>query len=282
MKNVLQNINTASFGQICKCRRNSWPRISVLLCGVLCVVAAGSFLVTNVSADDKEAPPVIKAIAPLGIADGMTVQLSIRGFRLGDITGLKFPDLKTAPVFKIKSQGVAPAINRASKDKIGDTQVDVELLLPVGTPAGDTTFIVVGPNGQSEPRKILVLDSRKAITEKEPNDGFSDAQGFKLEQTIAGVLSGSSSRDVYGFSGESGQRVKIEVQAAQLGSLLEPLVLIHDADGQLLMESAVGLGGYDPTLEITLIKAGRYFISIRDSKDAASPMHAYLIRVRGQ
>jgi hypothetical protein len=256
--------------------------ILLWLCAALCLATSGLLIVSKVSADEKKEPPIIKAIAPLGVVDGMVVSLTVRGFRLREITGLKFPDLKTAPVVKILSKGAAPQASRVSCEKIGDTQVEFELLLPVDTPPGATTFIVFGPHGQSEARKLMVLDSRKSISEKEPNDGFSEAQDVSLGHTITGVLSKSADRDTYVFSGESGQRVRIEVQAAQLGSLLDPFVLIHNADGQLVMEMDKGPSGPDPILEMTLPKAGRYFISIRDAKDSSSPMHAYLVRTRAR
>ncbi len=257
-------------------RRRFW------LFGALCITAPGFLVIPKSFGEEKKEPPVIKAISPLGVAEGTVVSLSIRGFRLGEITGLKFPELKTVPVVKIKAKGTAPQSARVPKENIGDTQLEVELLLPIGTPAGTTPFIVFGSNGQSDARKLMVLDSRKSMSEKEPNDGYSEAQEVSLGQTVAGVLSKAPDRDVYSFSGQSGQRVKIEVQAAQLGSLLDPFVLIHDADGQLLMEMDKGPSGPDPVLEMTLPKTGRYFISVRDSKESSSPMHAYLLRTRVQ
>lgn len=233
-------------------------------------------------AGEKKEPPVIKAIAPLGIVDGMPVTLIIRGFKLGEVTGLKFPDLKTAPAVKITSKGAAAQTARVSNEKVGDTQVQFELLLPVDTPPGPTTLVVVGPGGQSEGRKMMVLDSRNAISEHEPNDGFSEAQKFSMGQTIVGVLSQSPDRDIFEFSGEAGKRVRIEVQAGQLGSLLDPFVLIHNAEGQILKEMDKGPSGPDPVLEMTLPESGRYFISVRDSKESSSPMHSYLLRTRVQ
>lgn len=247
---------------------------------VLCWIAIGGLALACpllLGAEDKD-PPVIKAVSPLGIVDGVTATLSIRGFRLADVTELKFPDLKTAPVYKIKSKGSAPKADRVPADKIGDTRMEFELLLPVDTPPGVTTFLVIGPNGKSEPRKLVVLEATKTVAEKEPNDGFSEAQEVILGQTITGVLTGSSKTDIFSFTGETGQRVKFDVQAAQLGSLLNPFISIQNADGRSLMEVDDGPKGADPVVEITLPKSGRYFLSIKDAQDSSSPMHAYLIR----
>lgn len=257
-------------------------RRMLLFVSIICFVIVGMCSLLVVRAEEKTVPPVVKGTAPLGIVDGMTVPLLIRGFKLGEITELKFPQLKTSPVFRIKSKGAAPGVQRVPTEKIGDTQVEVELTLPVDTPPGTTTFIVIGPKGQSEPRKLVVLESTKTVAEKEPNDGFGQAQEVTLGQTITGVLKGDQNADVFRFTAEAGQRVKIEVQAAQLGSLLNPFVLLHDADGQLLMEMDDGPNGTDPVLEITLPKTGRYFLSIRDADSTSSPIHAYLIRTRGQ
>lgn len=251
---------------------------------VLAICSAGTVGRSQfaVRAEEKKEPPVIKVTAPLGIVDGVTVTLLIRGFKLGEITELKFPELKTPPVFTIKSKGAAPAVQRVPADKIGDTQVEVELTLPVDTPPGTTTFVVIGPHGQSEPRKLVVLEATKVVTEKEPNDGFGEAQEVTLGQTISGVLKEGQNTDIFRFTGEAGKRVKIDVQAAQFGSPLNPFVLLHDADGQLISEVDDGPNGSDLVLETTLPKSGRYFLTIRDAESASSPMHAYLIRTRLQ
>ena len=258
-------------------------RRSVLACGLLSLLATSLVvLVAPLSGEEKKEPPVIKSIMPLGVVDGMTVPLLIRGFKLGEITEVKFPELKSAPVFKIKSKGPAPAVEKVAPDKIGDTQIEFDLTWPIDTPPGITTFIVVGPNGQSEPRKLMLLDSRSTVAEKEPNDGFSEAQELTLGQTITGNLAPKQNMDVFRFAGKKGQRIKVESFAVQLGSPLDPFLLLHDSKGQVLAEVDKGAAGTDPVIELTLPKDDQYFITIRDASDLSSPLHAYLVKASAQ
>lgn len=276
--NLPENVSVHRTVRLSSASRLLQRRGIILVVFAICSAVAPNRSLLVVRAEEKKERPVVKATAPLGIVDGMTVPFYIRGFKLGEITEMKFPELKTSPVFRIKSKGAAPGVDRIAIDKIGDTYVDFELTLPVDTQPGMTPFVVIGPNGQSEPQKLIVLESIKTVAEKEPNDGFGQAQEVMLGHTITGVLKGGQNADVFRFTGEEGQRVKIEVQAAQLGSLLNPFVLLHNSDGQLLMEIDDGPNGQDPVIEITLPKSGRYFLSIQDADATASPMHAYLIR----
>lgn len=233
-------------------------------------------------AQDKKQPPQIKVVAPFGLVREATATVLIRGFNLSDATEIRFPDLKPAPVVKIKSKGAAPAADRLSNDKIGNTQLEVEITLPPGAPLRPTPFIVVGPNGQSEAKQILVLDETKTIPEKEPNDGFAGAQQISLGQTITGILSPGQKTDVFSFAGKAGQKIRIQTQAIRFGSPLDPFLLLHNSDGQLLAEIDDGLEVSDPILEFTFVKDGTYFLTILDAHDIASPLHSYVLLTQGQ
>lgn len=251
------------------------------VCLAATLVALAVSLSNRSQAEEKKEPPVVKAILPLGVVEGMTAPMLIRGFKLGEITDIKFPELKTAPVFKIKTKGAAPAADKVPADKVGDTQIELDLTWPLDTPAGPTTLVVVGPNGQSEPRKLMILEAQTTVAEKEPNDGFSEAQEFTLGSTITGIVA-KQNTDVFRFAGKKGQRIKVEAIAAQLGSPLDPFLMLHNEDGQLLAEVDDGPTGGDPVLEFTLPKDGPYFITILDAHDLSSPVHAYLLKSAGQ
>ena len=227
--------------------------------------------------DDKNEPPVIKVVAPFGIVRGASSNVVIRGLKLGDVTELKFPDLKTAPVYKIKTKGAASGADKVPAEKVGNTQIEVELTLATDAPLGATAVIAIGPNGKSEPRQILILDPDSTIAEKEPNDGFAQAQEISLGKTITGVLSPNQKTDVFRFSGKAGQKLKIAAQATKFGSPLDPFLMLHNADGQLLAEVDDHLEQSDPILEFTLKKDGPHFITIMDAHDLSSTVHAYVL-----
>lgn len=234
-------------------------------------------LVCPILAQEKKEPPQIKAVAPFGIARGTTTTIVVRGSNLTPVTELRFPDIKPAPIIKIKSRGDAPGASKISNEKIGNTQLEAEITLPTDAPLKATSLLAVGPNGTSEARQILILDPSKTIVEKEPNDGFAQAQELTLGQSITGILSPNQRTDIFRFTGQSGQKIRIEAQAIRFGSPLDPFLLLHDANGQLLAESENGLEVTDPILEFTLVKDGLHFLTIRDAHDIASPVHAYVL-----
>ena len=234
-------------------------------------------LVCPLSAQEKMEPPQIKAVAPFGIVRGTTTTIIVRGMNLTTVTELRFPDIKPAPVIKIKSKGAAPGADKISSEKIGNTQLEVEITLPTDAPLKATSMLAVGPNGTSEARQILILDPSKTIKEKEPNDGFSQAQEITSGQTVTGVLSPNQRNDIFRFNGQAGKKIRVEAQAIRFGSPLDPFLLLHDANGQLLAETQNGLELTDPVLEFTLRQDGPYFLTIRDTRDIASPVHAYVL-----
>jgi hypothetical protein len=232
------------------------------------------------AAEDKKEPPLIKVVTPLGIVPGTAASVTVRGFRLSDVTELRFLDLKTAPVINIKTKGAAKAPDKVPPEKVGDSQVELELTLPADVAPGLIRFVAVTPQGQSEPHQLVVLDPTKAIAEKEPNDGFSTAQDVTLGQTVTGALAPGQNVDVYRITGKAGQKITIDVQAARLGSVLDPFLMLHNAQGQLLAEIDDGPDSADPILEFTLPVDGTYFVSLLDANDKESPLHVYLLTVR--
>ena len=256
--------------------RTSKNRLMMSVCLSLVTVALTGVLFNRLSAEDKKEPPVVKVVAPFGIVRGTTTTVVVRGLRLSEVTELRFPDLKTAPVFKIKTKGAAGA-DKVPVSMGGNTQIEVELTLATDARLGATPVIAIGPNGASEARQVLILDPEKTVPEKEPNDGFAQAQEITLGQTITGALATNQKTDVFRFMGTAGQKIKITALATKFGSPLDPFLMLHNADGQLLAEIDDHLELADPVLEFTLKKDGPYFLTIMDAHDLSSPVHAYVL-----
>lgn len=233
-----------------------------------------------VTAQEKKEPPAIKLVTPLGSTTGAPTSITVRGFRLAEVTEFRFLDLKTAPVINVKTKGAAKALDKAPPEKVGDSQAELELTLPPDLPAGIVRFIAISPHGQSEPQQFVVLDPGTTIPEKEPNDGFATAQEIAFGQSIVGTLSPGQNVDVFRFLGKAGQNVRIEVQASRLGSMLDPFLMLHNARGQLLAEVDDGPDRADPVLEFTLPADGTYYLSMLDANDKESLAHLYILSIK--
>jgi hypothetical protein len=179
---------------------------------------------------------------------------------------------------KIVSQGKANVPDK-NPDKVGDTQVVVDVTLPAEqkTPV---SFVVVTEQGATKPHQLLVDVSAPLVKEKEPNDGFRQAQPVQIPQIVEGAIERPRDVDVYRIDGKAGQRLLIEVQAARHGSPLDGQLTLYDAKGQEVAGNDDHGGSLDPRLEVTLPRDGVYYLSLLDAHDTGSPLHVYRLVVR--
>ena len=227
--------------------------------------------------EKKDAPRVIVAI-PLGTPAGKTTKVTLRGLKLDAATEVRCKVTKATA--KVVSKGKAAVPNMQEAKTVGDTQVEVEVTLPADAPEGTAELTVTTAAGESAPHKLLVEKKIPVIVEKEPNNGFKQAQPIALPQAVDGTISQNQDVDVFRFEGEAGQRVVIEVLAARYGSALDSYLSLHDADGRLLATSDDIDGSTDSRIEATLPKDGAYFVSIIDAHDTGGPAHVYRLVVK--
>jgi hypothetical protein len=230
--------------------------------------------------DKKPSPaPAPKALLclPLGAAPGATLKVTVRGLRLDNATELRFQNPRIQA--RILGKGKAPVPNMQDSAKIGDTQIEAEVKLPPDAPAGPAPFVVVGPGGESSPHNFLVNPAIPASPEKEPNNGFKQAQAIQVPQIIDGAVSQAQDVDVFKFEGKAGALVVIEVQAARLGSALDPFLTLYDAAGRELA-ACPDDGHNDPRIAVQLPASGTYYVSVIDAQDQGGPAHVYRLLVR--
>jgi hypothetical protein len=227
--------------------------------------------------DKKDAPQVVVAV-PLGVPAGKTTKVTLRGLKLDTATEVRLKVPKAT--VKVVGKGKATVPNMQEAKRVGDTQVEVEVTLPADVPEGTAELTVVTPAGDSAPHKLLVEKTIPVVAEKEPNDGFRQAQAIALPQAVDGTISRNQDVDVYRFDGKAGQRVVIEVLAARYGSALDSFLMLHDADGRLLATSDDIEGSTDSRVEAVLPQAGAYFVSVLDAHDTGGPAHVYRLVVK--
>jgi hypothetical protein len=118
------------------------------------------------------------------------------------------------------------------------------------------------------------------IPEKEPNDGFRQAQKIQVPQVIDGLIDRPRDVDVFRFEGKAGQKVICEILAARHGSALDSILTIYDAQGRELASNDDTEASPDSRLEVTLPKAGIYHVTVMDAHDQGGPEHVYRLVVR--
>jgi len=73
------------------------------------------------------------------------------------------------------------------------------------------------------------------------------------------------------------------VLAARYGSALDSILTLYDADGHTVASND-DLDGTttDSRLEVTLAKAGVYYVSLIDAHDTGGPAHVYRLSIRAK
>ncbi len=238
---------------------------------------------TSATSQDKKPPekkdvPKLLYAVPLVVPVGEKQKLSLRGKNLASVKEVKVSGAE-AKVKVLDAKAVAVP-NNYPADRVGDSEVEIELELPKRTKPGEAKLTAVGPGGESNSYTLLLRDDTPAVAEKEPNDGFEQAQAITVPAAIEATIKGERDVDVFKFDGKKGDKLRIEVQAARFGSPVDAIVVVYDA-GRRVVDSADGTAqNPDPVLAVTLPKDGTYYISVLDASDLGGANFGYRLVVR--
>jgi len=230
------------------------------------------------AAAKPEPPPVVLFAQPPAVVPGVPARLVIRGLRLEAASEVRFgapPGLKAAFAAPVLEKGKVVLGPQEKAERLGDSQITVEVKIPrdLGLPA--LSFVAVSPAGESKPQTILVERGAPPSAEKEPNGGFRSAQEIRLEETVSGSFGKPEDVDLFRFDCRAGDRVRFEVIAARLGGPADPLLVLYDEAGEeILIRDDTG-ASRDPVLEATLAAGGRYYLAVLEAGDQGGPVYFY-------
>ncbi|HSQ56494.1 MAG TPA: PPC domain-containing protein [Gemmata sp.] len=225
----------------------------------------------------KPAAPSVLYAVPLVAKPGEKQKLVLRGLGLAGVKSVKASGASNTKVLGAKTVNVPP---NYPADRVGDSQVEIELELPKNAKTGEVKLTAVSQGGESLPYTLLVRDSLPAIVEKEPNDSFAQAQAVSVPCAIEGSIQSERESDVYQFSGKQGEKIRIEVQAARFGSPLDALIVLHGPSRAVIASADDTDGSTDPALDVTLPSAGIYHLSVIDARDLGSSHFFYRLILR--
>ncbi len=150
--------------------------------------------------------PYLTGVFPLGVHAGRPAEVSVTGVNLG---GAK--EVTVDPPKSVEGWKTVP--------------------VQVNTPWGATL------------NKInLQVDNEPAVLEKEPNNSPAEAQTIPVPSTIDGHIAGGAKQadeDYFRFTARKGEHLTIAVAAARLGSPLDSLIEVLDAEGHAIPRATV-------------------------------------------
>ncbi len=210
-----------------------------------------------------QAPPSITTTRPLAVRPGQAVDLAVQGANLVGVSDIwtSFPSTKAL---------VGDTKNKA--------QCVYKLTVPADAAVGIHAVRVAGPGGLS-PLKLILVDDIPTTAQAADNFSRDKAQALTLPAAVDGNTDALKLR-IYKFTAEKGQTISVEVVAKRIGSALDPLLRLLDANGRELAYSddAEGLNG-DSRLHHTCAVKGVYYVEVRDIQWTGGGGHQYRLRV---
>jgi len=139
----------------------------------------------------------------------------------------------------------------------------------------------------SEQPPIDAVDPFPDYEEVEPNDTVGDAQPIDLPRIVNGRISRPGDVDVFLLEGSAGDEVVAEVVARRLGSPLDSLLRLTDAEGNVLEwnddfeDGGAGLLTHhaDSYLRARIPNDGSYCVQLSDSQHHGGDGYVYRLRI---
>lgn len=227
-------------------------------------------VLTQTSKPPVKDTPRILFPTPLAVSPGFKGKLTLRGIKLDKVTEVTAEKVKV----KVVGKGRASAPPKDfPPERGGDSELDIELELPADYPPGQLELKI--PN--ADPYRLTV-DAAKPTAEKEPNNGFVQAQEIAVPSIVDAKFDGAKDVDVFRFTAKAGDKLRIEVQAARLGAIADASLTLYDADRRIL-DTSDDVDGRDPLLTLTVPRDGVYILSVNEANDLGGPLFAYRLLV---
>jgi len=225
----------------------------------------------------KDAPRVLYAV-PLVVRAGEKQKVALRGKNLAGVKDVTVSGADGKA--KVLAARVVTPPGNYPVDRVGDSEAEIELELPRDARPGTVTLTAVSPAGESNAYRLLLRDDLTAEAEKEPNDGFDQAQPVTVPCAVEATIRSERDVDVFRFDGKKGEKWRVEVQAARYGSPVDALVTVYDARKRVLDAADDTAGTPDPVLVVTLPADGPYFVGVIEAHDLGGMNFGYRLVLR--
>ena len=238
---------------------------------------------------NRTTPPTINSVSPMGVARGATVEMNVEGLNLAKTSAVYFsePGIK-ARILHIKELPDLPDIRLGSNGTVSTVdlgplpprnQVTLELDVSPDAPVGTIGMRLQTPLGTSPVARFAIEPYYGESPDREPNDTPEEAVETYLPAILVGTISKPGDVDYYRIAVKDGEQFVFQNAAPELGSSLEPVIGIYDANQNLL--KAFGEDGRREAnnFAYTFAKGGTYYIRVADYEDGGNSRHFYRIKV---
>jgi len=213
------------------------------------------------------APPVISHLRPTAATPGQTDEITLHGSNLAGPSSLWTS-------FSARYEFLPAESESAKKGEQLTCRVTVARDQQIGIGA----ICVITAAGASNPM-LIMLDDLATLPEASDNHDFENAQHLGVPFSVDGNCD-KVQEDFFRFRARSGQPLSFDIVAARLGSKLDPVVRLLDAQNSELLsvDDTFGTGG-DSRFLHTFTADGKYTLAIRDVRHGGGSDYHYRLRV---
>ncbi len=240
------------------------------------------------AAGNRTTPPTLNSVAPLGVARGTTVELTVEGLNLArasavyfsepGVTGriLRVKELPDLSDIRLGSNGTPSSIDLGPLPP--RNQVTIEVEIAPDAEIGPVSFRLLTPLGTSPEGRFLIEPYYGEAPDQEPaNDTPDGAFDTLLPAVLTGAISRPGDVDHYKIHVEAGQQISFLNGAMLIGSSLQPVVSILDADFHVVREFGTQGGQEQVMFAHRFEKGGVYYVRVADYQHSGRGGHFYRI-----
>jgi hypothetical protein len=208
----------------------------------------------------------VQSLAPQAAAPGKTTEVVVRGSKLDE-------PLRVWTSFPAQVQVVQENVEAK-----GRAEVKLQVTIDAATPPQVGGLFVATADGVSSPA-FYMIDDLPSVADNGKNRSLAEAQEIPLLAAVDGIVDGAQP-DCFKLNVAAGQRIAVEVVAARVGSDLDPILRLVDANGKVLVTADDDLSaGSDGRFAHTFTAAGTYYLQLRDVRYRGGPGFRYRLRV---
>jgi hypothetical protein len=204
----------------------------------------------------KPLPPKAEKLSPTGGQRGTTVRVAVTGKNLDHVK---------------KATASLPDVRVILLPNPTPDRLELDLAIPSRAAVGALQLTFEGDAGKSAPLPFAI-DRYPAVPESGITDSARAAMPVKLPVTVVGSIDRAGDVDFFRFEAKAGQEIGAQVVAAEVGSKLDPVLVITDAGGRLLAEGNAAIG-------YTVRTTGSYAVGVRDREYRGAPDTSYRLHI---
>ncbi len=255
---------------------------------LLLLLAAPVLAATDWPSGNRTTPPVIRSLSPQAVARGATVEMTIEGLNLANATKVYFnqPGI-TAHILRTKELPDQDDVRLGANGGVSTVdlgpapprhQVTLEIDVDPDAKIGPVDLRLLTPLGTTTSARFLVEPYYGESPDREPNDTAEQAFETFLPTVLAGAISKPGDVDYFKVSAHAGEEVVFQNAARSLGSQLDLVITLFDADQKQLAQFHEDPSRAENAFAYRFPANGAYYVRISDAQQAGSNGHIYRIK----